>query len=369
MFIQTSSISSQHYLFLIEGGLRILLINLEWILIFISFELTVVFLIKIRNRKEITSVLQYEAFYSFFLGYCIGSIFTITGSYHVNSIYMSYIFVYSGYGIILIGTFFFIFLLEKRRFFYRKYFFTSLFACIGLIYLISLVISYLLATILFHILWTLFIIYFGLYFIDIAKNFYFKKGFEKFRILFFFLGAGFLFLYISYQLSLTWVVSLYGQNIRLLGVFFQLISLIVLSLCILALPDFMEYHWKEKIHALYIAKDTGLFLYEKYFNLKNDPMEKTVITGWFSMINIVLQEITKKKDILIIKKEKNTLIIYPSSQILVIVICEHYLISLKILIEKFIKEFEDIYQGVIENWNGDLSIFKPLDGLVERYFF
>ncbi len=353
----------------ITGELRYYLINLEWILVFIPLELALIFSKKIKTNRGKSGFLQYEAFLSIFLGYSFSWIFNIIGDYYIYSTFWRDVIINIGNLMLMTGVLFFIFRLEKRSYFYRKYVFSTIFFLAELMYVIFLFISFSLSLIFLHALWIIFILFVLMYFIQTAKNFYFKKGFEKYRIPYLLLVVNFFLLVIGYHLTVEEIVNLAGINIRLAGDILQLISLIFFSICLLILPEFTEYHWKEKIQCLYIVKDSGLFLYEKYFSPKDSEVNVNIISGWVTMIQFLLEEITAEKDIILIKKEKKTLAICPSINVLVIIICDEFLLSMRILLQKFIREFEDIYHGILENWNGDLRIFKPVDNLVEQFFF
>ena len=86
-------------------------------------------------------------------------------------------------------------------------------------------------------------------------------------------------------------------------------------------------------------------------------------------IRMMLQELIDKRGASIIEKEGKVVIIQSGTLINGVIICDERLNSLQILLNNFIKKVEEIYQGILKQWKGNLEIFQPIDNIVQDFFF
>ena len=106
----------------------------------------------------------------------------------------------------------------------------------------------------------------------------------------------------------------------------------------------------------------------KDFTGEYDDLSASVISGHIYAVQAILQKITEKKEITVINRENNTVIIYPGLYLNGIIISKENLISLRTLIERFVYRIEEVYSNVLKDWKGDLEIFKPIEQLYNEVF-
>ena len=82
-----------------------------------------------------------------------------------------------------------------------------------------------------------------------------------------------------------------------------------------------------------------------------------------------LEKITEIQGDSVIEKEGKTVIIHPLDKIIGILICDEKLNSLQILLKNFTKKINLIYKKVLEDWGGDLTIFRPIENIVKEFFY
>ena len=82
----------------------------------------------------------------------------------------------------------------------------------------------------------------------------------------------------------------------------------------------------------------------------------------------MLETVSASEDISIIEKKGKIVIIQPGKYIYGVLICDENLNSLQILLSNFIEKIETIYSNVLENWDGDLKVFKPINDFAKEIF-
>jgi len=114
---------------------------------------------------------------------------------------------------------------------------------------------------------------------------------------------------------------------------------------------------------------SGLFIYKKSFREKTSPIDESVITGTLTTIKMMLEKVSDNDTFSIIKKKEKILIFQPGRFIYGVLICEEELESLKILLSKFINKIETIYSNILEDWDRNLNVFTPIEGIAKEIFY
>ena len=109
------------------GPLRRHLILMEWIFIFLAFELAVIFLIKYKESSKSIKNNQELSYAVLFFSYSLQWVWFIISDYYTPDSETRTIFLTIGYFTLMIGAFIFIFIIETHNVFFKKYLFSSLF--------------------------------------------------------------------------------------------------------------------------------------------------------------------------------------------------------------------------------------------------
>lgn len=357
-------------IFPISGPLREPLLILEWMIVFISLELTVIFLLRIKSEKiQRLKILQEKAYGWLLFGYSIMWIFIIIGDYYMVDLYLRILFLNIGFFLLIVCSFFFIIVMEKYKTFLKKFLFTKIFFMFIIIYLFFIIIALIYATYVATIFWIVFYIFFLIYLKEIYSEFYVKRELGKIKKDFLKLCFGVLLIAVGYQFTTRLVAEIYGLFFRLIGDIFQLVGLILLFLYLTSIPSFSEYDWQEKIERILIMHKSGLLLYQKKFREQQNELDDSIISGVMTILKMMLEKIAEKEEKSIIEKQGKVIIIHPGQYIIGVIICDEKLNSLQVLLDKFLKKVETIYSHILATWDGNLNVFAPIENIAKEIFY
>lgn len=352
--------------FPISGPLRRHLILMEWIFIFVAFELAIIFLIKYKESMKTIKNPQELSYAVLFFSYSLQWVWFIISDFYAPGSETRTIFLTIGYFTLMIGAFIFIFVVETHNIFFKKYLFSSLFLITFTIFIMFTIIDINYAQTLSYLSTPVFVLFFISYVVRLSK-----KSSVKGHILLNFtkLILGFVLLGIGYMLTSDFIVLNYGLEFRLWGDFIQIISIIYIYYFFSSLPPLVEFDWYEKIDSIFLVGHSGLCFYSKSFRGDVDQdLEQYIKVAGLTGIEMILENITYEKGISVIKKQNFTIIIYPSTQIIGMIFCKQELNSLKELLKNFITRVETVYSSIISDWKGDLRIFEPIDMICNNIF-
>ncbi|TFG01398.1 MAG: hypothetical protein EU540_03760 [Promethearchaeota archaeon] len=259
--------------------------------------------------------------------------------------------------------------MENYKVFIRKYLFTKI--CLALIifsFLAFFIDSYYRLFILLSF-WIFIIGFFIIYLIDLGSKFYTKIDFRGFKLNLLKFCIGIILIAVGSTLTMRFLVGIFGLGIRFIGDILQLFGLIFISFFFIAIPSYSEYNWQDKIISVFLMHKSGLFIYKKSFREKASPIDESVITGTLTTIKMMLEQVSHIDSISIIKKKEKILIFQPGKFIYGVLICEEELESLKILLSKFINKIETIYSNILEDWDRNLNVFTPIEGIAKEIFY
>jgi hypothetical protein len=174
-------------------------------------------------------------------------------------------------------------------------------------------------------------------------------------------------------------LSLMGIDITLwafIGRIVQIVSFIIIAAVLFKLPIFFEVNWKENLIQIYIIlRGAGLtFFHNKFQEASMDEenrrgMDEELVGGGMVGIAAMLKEISQSTEELKTIDHVDQKIILEHSEYFfialnvkeVMLIYWTKLYQLKNIIETYFNDF-------LENWTGDLDVFKPLGNYVKEIF-
>jgi len=363
--------------FPIIGQLRMPLLIIEYTFMIICFELGIIYLIKYRKQKEEMKPLQIIGYASLFFSYSLMTLFFIIADYYTSDVIetpfiiwrqgsVRAIFLNLGYFSLIIGVFLFIFVMENYKIYaFKKYFFTKCFLILIIIFSIFFFIDIQLTQNLALMFWPLFFLFLVIYIVDYVKI---AKTNEKvilkeLKILSIFLLLGF-----GFFLTTDASIGILGLGSRLIGSIIQLIAVVLLFFLFLSLP-LSELDWQGKIEEIWVLIKGGICLYHKNFKKKIEFVEEDLISGAIASVGMMLNELsTSKGKLSIIKKKGKAVYVFTSDYITAVLICKEELNIINFLLKKFVQKFEAIYYKVLIDFDGDKTIFTPVDSIVKEIF-
>lgn len=356
--------------FPIEGSLRESLIIIEGIIIFLFLEQAVILYVRNKNEKlNALKSLQERAYMWLFFGYGCMWIFVVIADFYVYTPFLRILILNIGFLIEILCVLIFIKLLERNIIFVRKFIFTNIYSIFVIIYVLFIVFAIDFAAYISSVFWIIFLTFFTLYFKDLASRFHLNEDLKdlKIKILVFYIG--FLITFIGYQLTTRFLINIFGLTIRFLGDILQILGFVMLSWFFLTVPSISEYYWREELQSIFVVHKSGLLIFEKHFGKNIKPINESIISGTLTMIKMMLDEFNDHDEKAIIEKEGNVIIIQPKKFIYGIAICKEDLKSIHILLNKFIEKIEMIYYDILEKWDGNLRILRPIEEIANDTFY
>ncbi|TFF95132.1 MAG: hypothetical protein EU544_03395, partial [Promethearchaeota archaeon] len=242
-------------LYPIIGPFREPLIIMEWLLIFLCYELGLLSLFKYVDAKKELRSANDLSFSLLAFGYGSQWVVYVYADFYIMGAEQRYEVLAFAYLVLISFVFAFVYVVEKDYILFRKRFFTAAFAVLTLLYLIVMLweVSYTQPLSFFY--WPLFIGFFLLYTHKLFNKYMFEKRSLWHYMKFF---SGFVLLMLGYGLTHDYLVERVGIHLRLVGDILQLIAVAMIYLVITQLPPFIEFEWHEKIHSLFLMNNAGL---------------------------------------------------------------------------------------------------------------
>ncbi len=367
--------------FPISGSLRFPLLIFEWISLIIYLEFSFIFFLKYKQKKGIIKENSDLGFAFFYLGFSVMKVLIIIGNYYLTDDVQTPFYIWNTGSdrslIISSGNFFmmvmvitFLFLVEKaKKVLYKKYLFTF----VSLIWIGVFIFLFF-----FNLDWALvFAILFNIYFYTVLI-FYFldvMKRIKKRRIIL--LGRSMfiisvIFFIVGIFLSMDVMITTYGLEVKIYGSIFQFISLVILFFFFFKVPSYSEVDFKQNIEEIFLMNRGGLTLFHQSFIESKTPSESSqyLISGAITSADLFIKEITnsKQQGLSSFKKGGNVIYIYTSDLIILVLICNKEIENVISYLKEFTDRIETIYLNVLLNFDGDLSIFNPVENIVKEVF-
>ena len=351
--------------FPIMDPLRKYLILMEWILVFVSLELSLIFLIKYINSRRTRGNIQELSYSILIFSFGLQWIWFIISDFYAPNAQARIIFLNLGYVSLLLGATFFVYIMERSVILIHKYIFTYIFILLNILYFLFLFIAIDFTQTFIAAPWPFFIIFFALYFIDLSKK---ASKSIPYGIVFVKFFSGFVLLGIGYTLTIDVVTSIFGLTARFIGDLIMIVGIFIIYLFFSSLPPLSEFDWQKNLRSIFLIDPSGLPIFSKMVVQQKDKSFETLISGALTSIRIILKDITKNEGLSVVKMKDNVTIIYPGKHLIGVIITKEELNSLKFLLKKFVHKVEDIYADSLSEWNRDLSVFKPISKIYETIF-
>lgn len=329
-------------------------------------EFGLIFLMRyLRQDKELRN-LQDLGYGLLMLGFSAMVLSFIIGDYYSLDYSGRLLFLNIGYYSTMISAFLFILCMEKyKKYLFFRYFFSICFMGVAFTFTIALLIDVESSRTLSVLPWPFFLIFLLIYLVDFSKR---VQNKEKVMIGLFKFIPGFMLLVIGFILTTDAFERISGINLRLFGVSFELVAIILLFAFFITLPPFSEFEWEEKIEHVFIMDKGGICLYNESFEVNTELMDDTLVAGAITSVEILLKELTSDEGIVVINKKGTSIVIYPGKRTYGVIFCSEELNYVKVLLKRFVEKFETLYSNFLINWDGNVDIFQPTKTIVAEIF-
>jgi len=354
-----------NYGYPLTGGLRESILTIDWIIIFLCLELSLMLLVRYKNTPKETRRIQDVGYTILFLAYMLMWIGLIFADFYAADLLTRRLFLTFGYLSLVTGVFIFVLIIEKSFNIWKENIFSILFLVILVLAGINIFVEFDLKLVISITFWPLLAVFLIFYLKGLMGRGY-NPHFKGFVVL---LIISMVSLFFGFILGSEMILDILGPLSKLIADIFHLASVILLFLFFINLPPFSEFDWRDKIESLFIMDSSGLCLYNKFFKINSENINENLITGSLTTIKLLLEKITYQRSISVFRKKGgSTTIIYPGKYITGVLFCDEDLMSLKVKLFKLVNKIESLYWTIFSNWNGNMEVFTPIKNISARIF-
>ncbi len=361
----------------ISGDYRPVLLVLEWCFASICAEMGIMFCIKyfkIRAKRNVQDL----GFSALCFGLSIAWFFQIWSDYYISGVEILNLgdwnwasfrtFIWNvGFIGVLAGGFLFIILIERHLIFLRKYLATTIYViCNGIfitLFLWDVIIARMFAFVIsFVILGFLFVFIW-----DLAKKVRHKLGFKNLAFKFLgsvaAFGAGVFF-------TVDFGIVALGLEWRLLGICILLGSFLSLCIFLLLFPPVALLEWKQSLEQIFLISKAGMCLIQKSYGTRARELDESIVTSALTTANMLIQEMVAngEQGFSKVKKENKMIFIFSSTLVNAAAISNEDNPAIPPKLKQLVLQFEEIYGDIVVHWNGDGSVFRPVETIIEEIF-
>jgi len=136
-----------------------------------------------------------------------------------------------------------------------------------------------------------------------------------------------------------------------------------------SLPPSEEMEWSKEIIHIYVIKDGGIIMTDYSFS-KEEHFDADLLAGGMTGVSTILQEMidSKQTKLQVIDHEDKKLLFDYGRGFFVVLISIKDLKILRSKLKTLTDEIHNIFREIIEIWEGDLDIFKPIITMIKNHF-
>jgi len=159
-----------------------------------------------------------------------------------------------------------------------------------------------------------------------------------------------------------------GFYIRVIGDILIITGMILVGFFLNSIPTLAELGWQKKLKYIIMTTPGGVGLFIENFQ-ERKPIDELLIAGALSGINIFMDTMMKDPGkIRVISRGQEKFLLHEGKYTIGILVVEEELEILKYLLKEFVRQFEDFYKPILENWTGSVEIFNSSRFLVDHIF-
>ncbi len=172
------------------------------------------------------------------------------------------------------------------------------------------------------------------------------------------------------------LLEIFGLFYRLIGNLILIAALFFLQFSFYYFPSLFELEWNRFLKSIYVISSNGLKIYSKHFheteqyrNENEREVESEFIAAAFTGITSIISEITGTPGRLhTIDQGDTQLIIAGDDNLKLFLLTTEDLEIFHAKLERLSRELVDLYGDILVGWGGNVSIFKPVEKMVEIIF-
>jgi len=136
-----------------------------------------------------------------------------------------------------------------------------------------------------------------------------------------------------------------------------------------SLPPAEEMSWANEILHLYVIKDGGIVMNEFSFT-GEEVFDADLLAGGMTGIATILKEMIASQEtkLKVIDHEDKKIIFDYGKGFTVVLIGLKDLKILRVKLNLLTQQIENVFWEILEFWQGDLDIFKPINTMIKNIF-
>lgn len=135
-----------------------------------------------------------------------------------------------------------------------------------------------------------------------------------------------------------------------------------------SLPPAEEMDWPNQVVQLYVITDGGIMMTHYAFKSKV-TFDLDLFSGGISGVTTILQEmIESDQKLKVIDHEDKKLLFEYGDRFVVTLIARKDLRIIRSKLKILSEEIQNVFWEILEDWNGDLDVFKPINTLIKNLF-
>ena len=171
---------------------------------------------------------------------------------------------------------------------------------------------------------------------------------------------------------LTWdlILNSFGIQIRIAGDVMILIGTLIFWFSLDAIPNPAEFEWKQSIKGIMlISSKSGLSYFSRFYRIdKMDASQEFFISGALSSIDTILKAMMDDKRLKTVNLSDKTLHFEYRKSFIGVVFADQSMRILQFRLRQFADAFEQRFGDKLDQWNGDSSLFEPMERVTDKIF-
>jgi hypothetical protein len=160
-----------------------------------------------------------------------------------------------------------------------------------------------------------------------------------------------------------------GQWMRLIADFLQLAGLGILGLFFSLLPSWREIEWRASLKSLFVIYQGGSCVYQHDFTGREESSNATVMMGGVvEMVKSVLDQVLSPGTLKVFDFKDKKMLLEQGKHVCIAIVADSVSDSLDYVLHEFTGRFEVFFGKVLQDWNGDSSVFEPTKVLIKWLF-
>ncbi len=308
-----------------------------------------------------------------FAGYAATIIIYIVSDFYATSIQNRFDWLEFGYVAMATGAWIYTYNIESVGVIKTKHVFTICFGTLYFILIVLLVFS-VLARMVSGIVVQLFAIVFLipmilLFFIYTSKINQLVQG--KLKVYSAAMIIGVLLFMIGWMGATDIAVKSFGIGLwlRLIADILQIAGLGMIGFFFSLLPSWREIEWRASLKTLFVIYKGGTCIYQHDFTGREESSSVQIMMGGVvEMVKSLLDQVLLPGSLKVFDFKDKKMVLEQGEHVSIAIIADSVSDSLDYVLHEFTRRFEAFFEKILQDWNGDSSVFEPTKVLIKSLF-